>query len=101
MENATENGVAHSHQKRRKQWTTIKGENAWTMFKVMAEFVDGFEKLNSIGPCVSIFGSARTKTDHPNTKKPWILPADSARKATASSRAVDRASWKRVTKARR
>ena len=69
MENATENGVTQSHQKRRKQWTTIKGENAWTMFKVMAEFVDGFEKLNSIGPCVSIFGSARTKTDHPNYKK--------------------------------
>ena len=69
MENATENGVAHSNQKRRKQWTTIKGENAWTMFKVMAEFVDGFEKLNSIGPCVSIFGSARTKPDHPNYKR--------------------------------
>ena len=69
MENATENGTVPSKQKRRKQWTTIKGENAWTMFKVMAEFVDGFEKLNSIGPCVSIFGSARTKTDHPNYKK--------------------------------
>ena len=69
MENATENGVAPSKQKRRKQWTTIKGENAWTMFKVMAEFVDGFEKLNSIGPCVSIFGSARTKPDHPNYKR--------------------------------
>ena len=69
MENATENGIAPSKQKRRKQWTTIKGENAWTMFKVMAEFVDGFEKLNSIGPCVSIFGSARTKPDHPNYKR--------------------------------
>ena len=47
-----------------KQWTQIKGENAWTMFKVIAEFVDGFEKLSKIGPCVSIFGSARTKPDH-------------------------------------
>jgi len=44
-----------------KKWTKIRGENAWTMFKVMAEFVDGFEILNNIGPCVSIFGSARTK----------------------------------------
>jgi uncharacterized protein (TIGR00730 family) len=44
-----------------KKWTKIRGENAWTMFKVMAEFVDGFEVLNNIGPCVSIFGSARTK----------------------------------------
>jgi uncharacterized protein (TIGR00730 family) len=69
MENVIENNTTPSRQKRRKQWTTIKGENAWTMFKVMAEFVDGFEKLNSIGPCVSIFGSARTKPDHPNYKK--------------------------------
>ncbi len=49
-----------------KQWSQIKGENAWTMFKVIAEFVDGFESLNRIGPCISIFGSARTKADHPN-----------------------------------
>lgn len=35
------------------------------MFKVIAEFVDGFEVLNRIGPCVSIFGSARTKPDNP------------------------------------
>ena len=33
------------------------------MFKVIAELVDGFEKLNSLGPCISIFGSARTKPD--------------------------------------
>ncbi|MEO0043470.1 MAG: hypothetical protein RL329_2918 [Bacteroidota bacterium] len=57
--------MTSSNQKTRKQWTKIKGENAWTMFKVIAEFVDGFEKLNSIGPCVSIFGSARTKPGSP------------------------------------
>lgn len=45
----------------RRQWSRIKGENSWTMFKVLAEFVEGFETLNEIGPCVSIFGSARTK----------------------------------------
>ncbi len=44
-----------------KQWTKIKGENSWTMFKVIAELVDGFETLNKLGPCISIFGSARTK----------------------------------------
>ena len=55
--------------RRIKQWTKMKGENAWTMFKVMAEFVDGFEILNNIGPCISIFGSARTKPDHPYYKK--------------------------------
>ena len=47
-----------------KQWTTLKGENSWTMFKVIAELVDGFETLNKLGPCISIFGSARTKPDN-------------------------------------
>ena len=50
--------------KKLKQWSEIKGENSWTMFKVLAEFVDGFEKLNKLGPCISIFGSARTKPDN-------------------------------------
>jgi len=49
-----------------KQWTQIKGENAWTMFKVIAEFVDGFESLNRIGPCISLFGSAITHPDSPH-----------------------------------
>ena len=44
-----------------KEWAAIKGENSWTMFKVIAEFVNGFETMNKLGPCVSIFGSARTK----------------------------------------
>ncbi|RME98423.1 MAG: TIGR00730 family Rossman fold protein [Bacteroidetes bacterium] len=49
-----------------KQWSRqIKGEDSWTMFKVVSEFVQGFEKMNRVGPCVSIFGSARTKPTHP------------------------------------
>lgn len=44
-----------------KKWSQIKGENSWTLFKVIAEFVDGFERLNNLDPCISIFGSARTK----------------------------------------
>ncbi len=52
-----------------KQWTQLKGENAWTMFKVIAEFVDGFESLNRIGPCISIFGSARTQANSPHYQK--------------------------------
>jgi uncharacterized protein (TIGR00730 family) len=47
-----------------KDWNEIKVENSWQIFKIMAEFVDGFEKLAKIGPCVSIFGSARTKANH-------------------------------------
>ncbi len=47
-----------------KNWNEIKTADSWQIFKIMAEFVEGFEKLSSIGPCVSIFGSARTKEDN-------------------------------------
>ncbi len=47
-----------------KDWNEIKSYDSWVIFKVMSEFVEGFEKLAKIGPCVSIFGSARTKPDH-------------------------------------
>ncbi|MBI9037950.1 MAG: TIGR00730 family Rossman fold protein [Bacteroidales bacterium] len=44
-----------------KDWNQIKTYDSWQIFKVIAEFVEGFEKLSRIGPCVSVFGSARTK----------------------------------------
>lgn len=47
-----------------RDWNEIKTTDSWVIFKVMAEFVKGFETLAKIGPCVSIFGSARTKADH-------------------------------------
>jgi uncharacterized protein (TIGR00730 family) len=47
-----------------KSWNEIKVENSWQIFKVMAEFVYGFEKLARIGPSVAVFGSARTKPDN-------------------------------------
>lgn len=47
-----------------RDWNEIRSSNSWAIFKVMSEFVEGFEKLAKIGPCVSIFGSARTKNDH-------------------------------------
>ena len=40
-------------------------EDPWRIFRIMSEFVDGFETLRHIEKAVSIFGSARTKTDHP------------------------------------
>ena len=49
-----------------KTWQEIKVKDSWQIFKVMSEFVDGFEKLAKIGPCVSIFGSARTDEADPN-----------------------------------
>lgn len=47
-----------------KNWQEIKVTDSWQIFKIMAEFVDGFEKLARIGPCVSIFGSARTNNEN-------------------------------------
>ncbi len=62
----------------RKTWTKLKGENSWTMFKVISEFVDSFEVMNNIGPCISIFGSARTKPGHPH----YQLAVDIAKRLT-------------------
>jgi uncharacterized protein (TIGR00730 family) len=48
-----------------KEWPEIKISDSWMVFKIMSEFVDGFQKMSRIGPCVSIFGSARTKPENP------------------------------------
>ncbi|TNJ41546.1 TIGR00730 family Rossman fold protein [Tamlana fucoidanivorans] len=48
---------------RHKGWNEIKTNDSWAIFKIMGEFVNGFEKMSKIGPCVSIFGSARTKPE--------------------------------------
>ena len=58
------NHIDEHVQRQLKKWSELKGENSWTMFKVIAELVDGFEILNKLDPCISIFGSARTKPDH-------------------------------------
>ncbi|MCG9879844.1 MAG: TIGR00730 family Rossman fold protein [Bacteroidia bacterium] len=60
----------------KKDWPEIKVSDSWATFKIMAEFVEGFEKMSKIGPCVSIFGSARTKPDHPY----YLLSEEIARK---------------------
>ena len=48
---------------RQKTWDETVTKDSWMVFKVMSEFVDGYEKLAKIGPCVSIFGSARLKRE--------------------------------------
>lgn len=48
-----------------KSWAEIKTHDSWSVFKIMSEIVDGYEKLSKIGPCVTIFGSARVS---PNSK---------------------------------
>jgi len=47
-----------------KTWNEIKTDDSWRVFKIMSEFVEGFEKLGRLGPSVAVFGSARTKPDN-------------------------------------
>lgn len=51
-----------------KSWNEIKATDSWQIFRIMSEFVQGFDTMARVGPCVSIFGSARTKSKHPYYK---------------------------------
>lgn len=46
-----------------KTWNEVKSNDSWALFKIMSEFVHGYEMMAKIGPCVSVFGSARTQPD--------------------------------------
>jgi len=50
---------------KRRTWNDIKTNDSWAIFKIMSEFVNGYDTMSRIGPCVTIFGSARIK---PNDK---------------------------------
>jgi len=63
---------------KQKSWNEIKSNDSWAIFKIMSEFVNGYEQLSRIGPCVSIFGSARTKPNEPN----YLLAEEIAFKLT-------------------
>ncbi|NQV15893.1 TIGR00730 family Rossman fold protein [bacterium] len=49
----------------KKTWSEVKSKNSWQVFRIMAEFVEGFDVLTEIGPAVTVFGSARTKANDP------------------------------------
>ncbi|MFT4522753.1 MAG: hypothetical protein ACI8ZN_001703 [Bacteroidia bacterium] len=67
-----------------KHWPEVKSSDSWNIFKVMAEFVEGYDKLAKVEPCVSIFGSARTK---PGTKY-YEMGVDIARKLSKAGLGV-------------
>lgn len=58
----------HSHPSLKPVNDTSLTRESWKIFQIMAEFVEGFERLSQIKPSVSIFGSARTPVDHPYYK---------------------------------
>ncbi|MCR9183027.1 MAG: TIGR00730 family Rossman fold protein [Flavobacteriaceae bacterium] len=70
--------------KHSREWNEVKTNDSWAIFKIMGEFVNGYEKLSRIGPCVSIFGSARTKPD----EKYYRLAEKIAQKITESGYGV-------------
>jgi len=49
--------------------STFIREDPWRIFRIMSEFVEGFETMNQVGPAVSVFGSARTPVSDPDYKK--------------------------------
>lgn len=63
----------------KKDWNAIKVNDSWAIFKIMSEFVDSYDRLAQIGPCISIFGSARTREDN----KYYQLAVDVAKECTA------------------
>ena len=65
MKEKFENDEAKIQEKfKQKNWSEIKSNDSWAIFKIMSEFVNGYEKMGRIGPCVSVFGSARLKPDN-------------------------------------
>jgi len=76
MPSSNEEKIKHAFEQ--KDWNEIKTSDSWKVFKILSEFVEGFEKMARIGPCVSIFGSARTQPDN----KYFALSEDIAFKLT-------------------
>ena len=68
----------------RRDWSEIKTNDSWAIFKIMSEFVEGYERMAKIGPCISVFGSARTKPDN----KYYQLAVDVSEKLAKSGYGV-------------
>ena len=67
-----------------RSWNDIKAHDSWSIFKIMSEFVEGFESLQRVGPCISIFGSARKAPDDPD----YLLATEIGRKLVRSGYGV-------------
>ena len=63
---------------RQKTWSEQTTKDSWMVFKIMGEIVSGYEKMQKLGPCVSIFGSARL----PQNSQYYLLAEESAKKIT-------------------
>ena len=84
LENLNEEDIRIKEKFQQKSWNEIKSNDSWAIFKIMSEFVSGYEKMGKIGPCVSIFGSARTKP----TDKYYLLTEEIANKISKAGYGV-------------
>ena len=69
---------------RNKKWNETKTNDSWSIFKIMGEFVEGYERMSAIGPCISIFGSARTIQDDKYYKLCLLYTSPSPRDLSTS-----------------
>ncbi len=81
-----------------KTWSETISYDTWEIFKVISEMVEGFEKLSRIGPCVSIFGSARTRESHDYYKLTEEIAYLLTKQALESSPVEGPESWRQPTK---
>ena len=63
------NSIIHSH-----EW------DAWRLFRILSEFVDGFENMLSLGPSVAIFGGSQASGDNPHYQQAAVLASKIAKK---------------------
>ena len=78
----------------KKDWNEVKSNDSWSIFKIMSEFVEAYDRMAKIGPCVTIFGSARTKEDHIYYKESVALAEKLAIKGYGIISGGGLASWK-------
>jgi len=84
---------------KRKTWNEIRTNDSWAIFKIMSEFVNGYETMSRIGPCVTIFGSARLKPDTPYYLLAEKLPIKLVKLVMASLLVVVLELWRQETRA--
>ena len=83
---------------KQRRWSESKANSSWQIFKIMAEFVDGFEALSKIGPCISIFGSARTTPSELIMNFPLKLRNGWQKKDSVLFQEAGRALWRQQIK---
>ena len=79
---------------------TLSAKESWRLFRIMAEMVEGIDTLSALPPCVSIFGSARSKPEDELYRQTQDIAHGLVKAGYGVIPAAGRASWKRATRER-